>query len=113
LVTAQHDHQIAHHGRFALLVKVDDVALTQPVERHLDHPDSTVDDARAGSDDRIRLLASQHRLRDLRRVGEVTDAHLDDLHAGDDDASSHLLGELAGDEVGRAAQRQAISAELS
>ena len=44
LVSAEYDHQIAHHRRFALLVKVDDAALTQPLERHLNHPDRAVDD---------------------------------------------------------------------
>ena len=28
LITAQHDHEIAHHGRLAFLVKIDDVSLS-------------------------------------------------------------------------------------
>ena len=108
LVTAKDDHQVAHHRRFALLVEVDDVALTQPGERHLDHADGAVDDTGAGRDDGVGLLSAQHGLGDLRRVGQMADAHLDDLHPGDGDALGHLLGELAGDDVGRAAQREAV-----
>ena len=60
--------------------------------------------ASAGRDDGVGLLSAQHGLGDLRRVGEVADAHLDDLNAGDGDALGHLMGEFAGDDVGRAAQ---------
>ena len=28
LITAEHDHEIAHHGRLAFLVKIDDVSLS-------------------------------------------------------------------------------------
>ena len=79
----------------------------EPGERHLDHPDGALDDPRSRGDDRVGLLAAQHRLGDLGRVGEVADPHLDDLHTGDRDPLGHLLGELAGDVVGRAAQRHA------
>jgi hypothetical protein len=49
--------------------------------------------------DGVGLLPAQHRLRDLRRVGQVTDPHLNDLHAGDHHTLSDLLGELGGDHV--------------
>ena len=96
--------QVAHHRGLAFLVQLDDAALAQPVECEFDHPDCAVDDARACRDDGVGLLSPQHGLGDLRRVGEVADAHLDDLDAGDGDALGHLVGELAGDDVGRAAQ---------
>src|ERR1017187_8352707 len=108
LVAAKYDHQIAHHRRFALLVKLDDVALRQPFECHFNHSDRAVDDTRAGGDDCVGLLSAQHGLGDLWRVGQMADAHLDDLHSGNGDALGHLCGQLAGDAVGRAAQRQAV-----
>ena len=36
-LTAQHDQQIAHHSRLALLVEFDDIALLELVEGHVDH----------------------------------------------------------------------------
>ncbi len=68
----------------------------------LDHPDRAVNDAGAGSDDGIGLLASQHGLGDLRRVGKVADSYLDDLEPCDGDPCGHLLCELAGHDISRA-----------
>jgi hypothetical protein len=56
--------------------------LAQVLERHLHHADGAVDDARAGVDDRLGLLALQHRAGDLGRVGEVAEARFEHLDAG-------------------------------
>jgi hypothetical protein len=106
LVTAEHYHQVTHHGRFALLVEIDNIAFVEAGEGHFHHPDSAFDDAGACCDDCVGLLTAEHGLGDLRRVSEVADAHLDDLHPGDRDALGHLHSKLAGDDIGRAAQRQ-------
>ena len=84
----------------------DHAALVQAAERHLDHADGTFDDPRASGHDGVGLLAAQHRLRDLLGVGQVGDADLDDLEPGDGDPLGHLDGQLAGDDVGGAAQRR-------
>jgi SPFH domain / Band 7 family len=100
LVSAQHHHQVAHHRCLAFLVELHDPALIKPGECHVDHAHRAVDDPRARRDDRVGLLAAEHCLGDLRRVREMTDAHLDDLHPGDRDPLGHLTGELSGDHVG-------------
>src|SRR5206468_7469564 len=82
LLAAENDEQIAHHRRLPLLVEHDHAALRQLLERHLDHADRAFDDAGARRDHRARLLATEHRLRDLRRVREVRQARLDRFDAG-------------------------------
>jgi uncharacterized membrane-anchored protein len=108
LITAEHDHQVAHHRCFALLVELDDALLVQARERHVDHANRTLDDLRARRHDGVCLLPAQHRLRDLRGIGEMADPHLDDLDSGDRDALGHLLRQLARDDVSRAAQRRGL-----
>src|SRR5690606_983746 len=51
-LAAQHDEQVTHHRRLALGIEVDDAALRERVERHLDHRHRTLDDALARRDDR-------------------------------------------------------------
>ena len=75
-------------------------------ERHLDHADRALHDARAGRHHGVGLLPAQHGLRDLLGVGQVGDPHLDDLDAGDGDPLRHLGGQLGGHHVGGAAQRR-------
>ena len=104
LIATEHNHQVADHRRFAFFVEVDDATLTEASERELDHAHCTVDDTRAGGHDCAGLLTAQHGLGDLRSVGEVADPYLDDLEPGDDDPLRDFPGELARDDVGRAAQ---------
>ena len=51
-IAAEHDEQVAHHRRLALLVELDDVLLAEQIERHLDHSDGPLDDLRARRDAR-------------------------------------------------------------
>ena len=79
------------------------------VERHLDHAHGALDDLRASRDDRVRLLAAEHRVGDLGGVREVADAGLDDLDAGLLQPVLDLGLELLGD-LGRVgAQRDSPS----
>jgi len=55
----------------AFLVEVNDALRREIVKRHLDHALGAVHDLWRAADHRIRLLAAQHRLRDLGRIGEV------------------------------------------
>ena len=64
--------------------------------------DGTVDDAGAGGHHGVGLLPAQHGLGDLRRVGQMADAHLDDLHSRDGDAFGHFRREFTSDDVRRA-----------
>ena len=70
MVPAEHHHQVADHGCLAFLVQLDHAPVGEPVQRHLDHSDRALDNARPGRDDRAGLLSPQHRLGDLRRVRE-------------------------------------------
>ena len=81
-LAAQHDEQVAHHRGLALGVELDDAALRELLERHLDHRHRALDDPRARRDDRAGLLALEHRLGDLGRIREVRDPRVDDLDAG-------------------------------
>ena len=103
-VGAQHRQQVGHHDGTPLLVEFDETLLTQAVERQSDHPDSTFDDSLARGDDLGGLLSDEHRLGDLRRVGEMGDACLDDLDAGHRSPLGQLLGQFLGD-AGTIAQR--------
>ena len=55
--------------------------LAEQFERVFHHPDRPFDDLEARRDDGRRLLALEHRLRDLRRVREMTDTRLDHFDA--------------------------------
>ena len=66
-------------------------------ERHLDHAHRAGDDLAARGDDGLRLLAAEHRLGDLRRVGEVAQAGLLD----DDARLREPLGELHAQRLAR------------
>ena len=79
-------------------------------ERHLDHPHRALDDALTRGDDRAGLLALQHRLGDLRRVGQVADARLDDLDAGRREPFLNLLLHVLGD-FGRVAAQRHVAFE--
>jgi hypothetical protein len=78
----------ARRRRFALLVKVDDVTLTQSVECQFNHPDRSVDDTRASGEGGVGVLSAEHGQLDLRRVGKMAEAYLDDLHAATRAATS-------------------------
>ena len=67
--------------------------LSEVLERHLDHADRALHDFASGGDDGFGLLAAEHGLGDLRRVGEVGEAGLLDPHSG--------LGEPRRDSVRR------------
>src|SRR5258708_35978216 len=109
----ENGYEVADHGRFALVVQRDDFLVRQLVQRHFHHRYRTVDDLRARRDDRFRLLATQHHLRDFRRVGEVHQPRLFDDDAGffqpllqfDDQRSRNDVG--AGEQrgLGRPAER--------
>ena len=61
------------------------------VERPVDHAHRALDDLLAGGDDRLGLLAAEHGLGDLGRVGEMREARLVDLDAGLGQALLELL----------------------
>jgi len=107
LITAENDQQIADHSRLALLVELDNPMLIQTGQRELDHPNSTLDDPRTGCHDGVGLFATQHCLDNLRRVSQMADTDLHDLHAGDHDPFSYLGGEFVRDDIDRSAQRGA------
>ena len=70
------------------------------IEGELDHADRAVHDARARIDDRLGLLAPQHGARDLGGVGEVGDAHLQDLDAREREPLVELVLEFHVDLIG-------------
>ena len=72
---------------------------------------TSLDDLAAGRKHGRGLLALQHRVGDLRRVGQRRDAGLDHLEACDRDPGRNLLRQLTRDQVGRAAQ--ALSAKMT
>jgi len=96
--------QVADEGGAAGLVELDDLLLLELVEGQLDHADGALDDARAGVDDRLGLLATQHHAGDLLGVREVADADLDHLDPGVREAVGELAHELVVDLLGVAAQ---------
>ena len=73
-------------------------------ERHLDEADGALDHRLAGGEDRLGLLAAEHHLGDLRRVGEVGQPGLEDLDAGALQPALQLGLEARADLVGVAAQ---------
>src|SRR6185503_609457 len=104
-LAAEDDEQVRDHLRLALLVELDDAVLREALERHLHHADRAVDELLPRSDDRVRLLTLQHRLRDLGRVREMRDARLDDLHPGELAPLLDLLLQVLGDLRSVPAQR--------
>ncbi|MCY1005886.1 hypothetical protein OV079_09955 [Nannocystis pusilla] len=78
--------------------------LLEAAQAHLDHADGALDDLPAGGDDGLGLLAPQHGLGDLGGVGEVREATVDDLEAGDVEPGLDLLLQAGVDLVLVAAQ---------
>ena len=103
---AQHDQQVRHHGRPALVVELHDAAFGEALERHLHHADRAEHDLLARADDGFRLLPAQHRARDFRRVGEVREPRVFDVQPGLLEAFLQLALETADDFVAAAAQRE-------
>ena len=64
-----------------LLVEVDDLVLSQFVERHLHHADCSADDLPARRDDGRGLLATQHRIGDFGGVRKMRNASFDNGYA--------------------------------
>ena len=74
-------------------------------QRHFHHPHRTGDDPRARGNDRVGLLALQHRLGDFRGVGEVADAGVDHLYTGIGQAFGKFITQMLRDFRGMTAQR--------
>ncbi len=53
-VAAEHDQEVRDHGRFTLLVELDNVFCRQAAKRHLDHAHRAVDDPGPGRNHRAR-----------------------------------------------------------
>ena len=77
-------------------------------KRLLHHAHGGVHDQPPRRDDGLGLLAAQHGLGDFRGVGQVADAGLDYLHAGNLEPLLDFLGERLSDGVGAAAQRELV-----
>ena len=73
-------------------------------ERHFDHADRAFDQGLARRDDRLRLLAAEHRAGDLLRISEVGEAAFVDRDAGDREPRLELGAKLGADLVVIAAQ---------
>ena len=91
----------------------DDVLVRELLQRQLHHADGPLDDLEPGRDDGGGLLAAEHRLGDLGRVGEVADPGLDDADAGPLEALGELLLEDAVHVVGASAQASSVSSASS
>ena len=65
------DHEVADHGGPAVIVELHHLFFGQFLQRHIDHADGTMDDFLPRRYDRLRLLAAQHGLGNLRRVGQM------------------------------------------
>ena len=107
-LAAEHDEQIADHGGLALLVEVHDMFFGELLERHVDHAHRAVYDLLARGDDGLGLLAAQHGLRDLGRVGQMRETRLLDVHAGLFEPLMQFLAQRDGNGVTSAPQRKFI-----
>jgi len=80
-----------------LLIHGHDALIVDLVQRVLHHGHRALDNLLPGGDHRGRLLALQHRLGDLRRVGQRADPGFHDLQAGDGHPSRQLASQLLSD----------------
>jgi hypothetical protein len=96
LVGAQHDQQVADHGGLALVVELHDGALGQALERRLDHATAPCTILWRAADDGFGLLAAQHHLRDLGRIGQVAELGVLDHHAGVGEALLQFFAQARG-----------------
>ena len=98
----------------ALGVELHHAALGEALERHLHHADRAEHDLLARADHGFRLLTPQHRARDFRRVGEVSEARVFDVQARLLEALLQLALEPADDFVAaaRAASAQPASSSM-
>ena len=90
LVGAQDHQQVRDHLRSALVVHGDDVAVLQAPERLVHHGDRAFHDLLAGGDDGSGLLALEHGLGDLGRVGQVGEAGILNGDASDRELAREL-----------------------
>jgi len=100
----EHDHEVADHLGLLVVAEIDDLLGFQVFESQLDHTDGTFDDFLPGGDHGGGLLALEHGAGDLGGVGQVADACLDDLDAGDGKAGGQASLELVVDLGGSGAQ---------
>jgi hypothetical protein len=82
MIAGEDDHQVGDHRCLALGVHLGEIGVGELGERSLDQRDRSLDHRPARGEDRLGLLATEHDLGDLRRVGEVTEPGLEDLDAG-------------------------------
>ena len=69
----KNDEKVAHHGRFFVLIQVDDVLRTELFKCEFNHTNSTVNNLSARSNHGAGLLPTKHRLSDFSGVGKVAD----------------------------------------
>ncbi len=94
VVTAEHNHQVADHRCLTFLVEIDHVTIAETLKGELDHAHRSLDDVLAGGDDGRGLLAAQHRLGDLWRVGDPDDLAVHDSEPGSLDPAGDFGQEL-------------------
>ena len=82
MVAGEDDHQVRNHRGLALGIELDEVRVGELGKRHLDEADRALDHRPASGEDRFGLLAAEHHLGDLGRVGEVGQPGLEDLDPG-------------------------------
>ena len=85
------------------VIELHDAAFGQALQRHLHHADRAEHDLLARADDGFGLLPSQHRARDFRRVGEVSESRVFDVQPGLLEALLQLALESPDDLVATAA----------
>jgi len=104
-LAAEHHHEVGCHRSLALFVKLDDAVIGELLECHVDHAHGTLHDLLAGRDDRFGLLAAQHRLCDLGRVGKVGESGVIDKDAGGGEPVLEFGAQCVGDLLDVGAQR--------
>ena len=82
LIAAEDHQQVGDHGCFPLVVQFHDVLLLEPFKGELDHAHRAFNYPLSRCNHRARLLTSEHRLSDLRRIGQAGDSRLDDFYSG-------------------------------
>ena len=99
LIGTEHHEQVAHHGRFLLLIEVYNLLSRELVERELHHRHGTIDNLLTSGDDSTGLLALEHDGCNLGGVCQIVDASLYHLDARHREALVELLHQLQDREV--------------
>ena len=79
------------------------------LQRQIDHADGPFDNLLTGRDDGVGLLAAQHHAGNFGGVGQIVDAGLDNLDAGDAQAAAQLLFEAVVDFLAAAAEGELVA----